>query len=236
MLQVHAQLVLQGILIQSINAGNHELEPQGNGRYFLTSPWGLDNGRQFNSYLARFPTQPLSYQSGGAPLYFSTEVGPVHYVSNMEIDKLTCLSRPRWKDITKPLIRYIQRPHHKMDEVLLILSSPTLHLGRLLSHDQRSQIVSKVELLPRMWEIEIDSCWIRTNIVLSKPNGEFSLTWQWQSLQIVLNNYENFLVGSPQFKWLQNNLNTWVFLFFCLGSLFLVIVQVVELNDPTSDL
>lgn len=37
---------------------------------------------QFNSYLARFPTLPLYYQSGGAPLYFSTDVGPVHYVSH----------------------------------------------------------------------------------------------------------------------------------------------------------
>lgn len=27
-------------------------------------------------------------------------------------------------------------------------------------------------------------------------------------VQITLNNYENFLVGSPQFKWLQNNLKT----------------------------
>ena len=62
-------------------AGNHELEPQGNGRYFISDEkWGLDSGRQFNSYLARFPVEPLYYQSGGAPLYFSTEVGPVHYV------------------------------------------------------------------------------------------------------------------------------------------------------------
>lgn len=63
------------------NAGNHELEPQGNGRYFQTSQWGLDSGRQFNAYLARFPVGPLSFQSGGAPLYYSTEVGPVHYIT-----------------------------------------------------------------------------------------------------------------------------------------------------------
>ena len=54
---------------------------QGDGRYFETTQFGLDNGRQFNSYLARFPVGPIAYQSGGAPLYFSTDVGPVHYVS-----------------------------------------------------------------------------------------------------------------------------------------------------------
>ena len=68
-------------LMVGVLPGNHELEPQGNGRYFLTNPWGLDNGRQFNSYLARVPISPLSAQSKGAPLYWSTEVGPVHYVS-----------------------------------------------------------------------------------------------------------------------------------------------------------
>jgi len=57
------------------------LSYQGNGRYFQTTQFGLDSGRQFNAYLARIPVGALSFQSGGSPLYFSTEVGPVHYVS-----------------------------------------------------------------------------------------------------------------------------------------------------------
>lgn len=60
--------------------GNHELEPQGDGWYFRSAPWGLDGGRHFNSYLARLPVSRLAEQSGGSPLYYSVEVGPVHMV------------------------------------------------------------------------------------------------------------------------------------------------------------
>ena len=63
-----------------IFAGNHELEPQGQGNYFQSNKWGLDDGAQFNSYLARLPVTPLYENSDGAPLYFSTNVGPVHMV------------------------------------------------------------------------------------------------------------------------------------------------------------
>lgn len=61
--------------------GNHELEPQYKGNYGT----GLDNGCQFQSYVARFPVASLAKASGsGSPLWYSVDAGPAHmvYLSN----------------------------------------------------------------------------------------------------------------------------------------------------------
>lgn len=181
--------------------GNHELEPQGDGRYFTSAPWGLDNGRQFNSYLARVPVAPLIYQSGGAPLYFSTEVGPVHHVS---------LANRLW-----PF------KHGSLD----VVSAITTHLGLASITYLHFHFLIYFSLLCNLWMILV--CLLGTAYAHIPSQHLFRQSREKKknpcypcllSLQITLNNYENFLVGSPQFQWLQNNLNTYV-LTLCQGSL-----------------
>ena len=63
------------------NHGNHELEPQYNATYGV----GLYNNTQFQSYVARNPTNVLANASGSDnPLWYSVNVGPAHmiYLSN----------------------------------------------------------------------------------------------------------------------------------------------------------
>jgi hypothetical protein len=74
-----AQPVFSTIPLMSC-AGNHELEPQGNGTTFLNpTAAGVPQSNIFTSYLAR---NPIPFQASGSnsPLYYSVNAGPAHFV------------------------------------------------------------------------------------------------------------------------------------------------------------
>ncbi len=67
--------------------GNHEIEAQ----YLGVDVAGLDNGLQFQSYVARNPT-PHNQSGSSNPLYYSVNVGPAHMIYLTSYDDFSVTS------------------------------------------------------------------------------------------------------------------------------------------------
>ncbi len=67
--------------------GNHEIEAQ----YLGVDVAGLNNGLQFQSYVARNPT-PHNQSGSSNPLYYSVNVGPAHMIYLTSYDDFSVTS------------------------------------------------------------------------------------------------------------------------------------------------